>query len=43
MPINLEVENDSRMCCEAHSAICKLYPEDQIGRKIASLPKVVLC
>lgn len=30
MSVNLEEENDSRMCCEAHSAICQLYPEDQI-------------
>ena len=22
------------MCCEAHSAICELYPEDQIGSVI---------
>ena len=30
MSVNLEEENDSRMCCKAHSAICQLYPEGQI-------------
>ena len=30
MSVDLEVENDSITCCEAHSAICQLYPADQI-------------